>query len=177
MTQSVNRHRLTDEQWQMLEPLIPKAKRTGRPPREPREMLEAMIWLLRTGAPWRDLPDWYGPWQTVYSKFCQWREARVLEHVVEVLQVRLADAGKIDWELWCVDGTSVRAERAAHGLDVEVEAPGDLAPGDAVDKGHVANFGPLGQSDHLLGSSRWGWSKRVGRSRRYPPAGTRFRGG
>jgi transposase len=78
-------------------------------------MLEAMIWLLRTGSPWRDLPDWYGPWQTVYSKFRQWRDAEVLDRVVQKLQVRLADAGRVDWDLWCVDATSIRAARCAAG--------------------------------------------------------------
>lgn len=119
MVQSVNRHRLTDDQWQAIEPLVPRANRMGRPPRDRREMLEAMIWLLRTGSPWRDLPDWYGPWQTVYSKFRQWRDAEVFDRIVQKLQVRLADAGKIDWDLWCVDATSVRAARCAAGASRE----------------------------------------------------------
>ena len=77
--------------------------------------MEAMLWLARTGAPWRDLPDWYGPWQTVYTRFCHWRDDNTLDRVVERLQVLLADAGKIDWELWCIDGSSVRAARCAAG--------------------------------------------------------------
>lgn len=115
MTRQVNRHELTDEQWQVIEPLLPRPKRTGRPPRDAREMLEAMLWILRTGAPWRDLPDWYGPWITVYARFRQWRDDGVLDRVVEKLQMLLADRGKIDWDLWCVDGTSVRAARCAAG--------------------------------------------------------------
>jgi transposase len=78
-------------------------------------MLEAMLWLLRTGAPWRDLPDWYGPWETVYTRFREWRDDGVLDGVAQKLQILLADDGKIDWELWCIDGTSVRAARCAAG--------------------------------------------------------------
>lgn len=111
----MNRHGLTEDQWAAIEPLVPKPSRTGRPPRDAREMMDALMWLLRTGAPWRDLPDWFGPWQTAYTRFCHWRDQGVLDRIVEKLQVLLADAGKIDWELWCVDGTSVRAARCAAG--------------------------------------------------------------
>jgi transposase len=111
----VNRHEMTDGQWEVIAPLLPRLKHMGRPPRDAREMLDAMLWLLRTGAPWRDLPDWYGPWQTVYTRFCQWRDSGVLDRMVEKLQVLLGDAGKIDWELWCIDGSSIRAARCAAG--------------------------------------------------------------
>ena len=115
MIATVNRHGLTDEQWVVIEPLVPKPKRMGRPPRDAREMMDALMWMLRTGAPWRDLPDWFGPWQTAYTRFSQWRDSGLLDRIVVKLQVMLADAGKIDWELWCVDGTSVRAARCAAG--------------------------------------------------------------
>jgi len=111
----VNRHGLTDDQWAVIEPLVPKPNHMGRPPRDAREMMDALMWLLRTGAPWRDLPDWFGPWQTAYTRFCQWRDQGLLDRIVEKLQVLLGDAGKIDWDLWCVDGTSVRAARCAAG--------------------------------------------------------------
>lgn len=115
MVARVNRHGLTDDQWAVVEPLIPRPNHMGRPPRDAREMMDALMWILRTGAPWRDLPDWFGPWQTAYTRFCQWRDQGVLDRIVERLQVLLADAGKIDWELWCVDGSSVRAARCAAG--------------------------------------------------------------
>lgn len=115
MVGRVNRHELTDEQWQVVAPLVPAPSRMGRPPRDPREMLDAMLWIVRTGAPWRDVPDWYGPWQTVYTRFTDWRDSGLLDRMVEKLQVLLADGDKIDWELWCVDGTSVRAARCAAG--------------------------------------------------------------
>jgi transposase len=78
-------------------------------------MLDALLWVLRTGAPWRDLPDFYGPWETVYSRFRIWRKDGVFDRIVERLQVELDDAGKIDWDLWCIDGSNVRAARCAAG--------------------------------------------------------------
>ena len=115
MLRVANRHELPNTQWHVVEPLLPRPLRRGRPPRDAREMLEAMLWLMRTGSPWRDLPDWYGPWQTVYSRFSLWRDRGVLDRLVEQLQVQLGDADKIDWELWCIDGTMIRAARCAAG--------------------------------------------------------------
>ena len=116
MTRPANRHELTDQEWERIAALIPAARPgRGRPRRDPREMLDAMLWLLRTSAPWRDLPDFYGPWETVYSRFRIWRQEGVFDHIVERLQVELDDAGKIDWDLWCIDGSNVRAARCAAG--------------------------------------------------------------
>jgi transposase len=78
-------------------------------------MLNAIFWLLRTGAPWRDLPERYGPWQTVYEWFTRWRRDGTWDRMLEALQIRLDREGRIDWDLWCVDGTNVRASRAAAG--------------------------------------------------------------
>ena len=64
---------------------------------------------------WRALPDWFGPWQTSYTRFCQLRDSGVLDRIVEKLLVLLADADEIDWELWCIDGSSIRAARCAAG--------------------------------------------------------------
>ena len=109
------RHELSDEQWQRIERLLPPRKRRGRPRKDPRQMLNGMLWVLRTGAPWRDLPPCYGSFQTVHRTFTDWRAAGVLEHVVEGLQGALNESGEIDWDLWCVDGSSVRAARCASG--------------------------------------------------------------
>ena len=117
----MRRHALTDEQWLLIEPLIPKSKaRTGRPPRDRRVLLDGIFWILGTGAPWRDLPDRFGPWQTVYDHFSQWRRSGVFNRIVDAMQVKLDQKGLIDWELWCVDGASVRAARAAAGADKKV---------------------------------------------------------
>src|SRR4051794_1906253 len=117
----MKRHELTDEQWTLVEPHVPRSKaRTGRPPRDARLMLNGIFWVLSTGAPWRDLPERFGPWQTVYDHFAKWRRNGVLASILEALQIKLDERGLIDWELWCVDGASVRATRAAAGAEKKV---------------------------------------------------------
>ena len=112
----MKRHELMDEQWALVDPHIPRSKaRTGRPPSDRRLMLNGIFWILGAGAPWRDLPERFGPWQTVYDHFRKWRKSGVFAAIVEALQVKLDKDGYIDWELWCVDGSSVRAARAAAG--------------------------------------------------------------
>jgi len=117
----MKRHELTDEQWALVEPHLPRSKaRTGRPPSDRRTLLNGIFWILSTGAPWRDLPERFGPWQTVYDHFRRWRKSGVFAAIVEALQVKLDNKGHIDWELWCVDGAIVRAARAAGGADKKV---------------------------------------------------------
>jgi transposase len=120
----MKRHALTDEQWAMVEPLIPRPKKRksgrGRPPKDPRLMLDGILWILATGAPWRDLPDRFGRWRTVYGYFSQWRRGGVFSAIIQRLQIKLDNKGLIDWELWCVDGACVRASRAAAGAEKKV---------------------------------------------------------
>lgn len=111
----IRRHDLTDEQWEAIRSVIPRPENRRGLPRQPRRLLNGMLWILRTGAPWRDLPDRYGPWKTVWCRFVLWRETGVLDDLKGELLKQLNDAGKIDWDLWCIDGTSVRASRAATG--------------------------------------------------------------
>ena len=119
----MRRHELLDEQWEVIQPLLPvHTATTGRPARDPRTMLNAMLWVLRTGAPWRDLPERFGPWQSAYHYFNAWRKAGLFDRLLEALQIRLDAAGQIDWDLWCVDGSSVRASRAAAGAPKKVSA-------------------------------------------------------
>ena len=125
----MHRHELTDEQWSAVEPLIPKrTATTGRPPSDPRLMLNGILWILCTGAPWRDLPSRFGPWQTVYDHFRNWRNAGLFAAILEALHIKLDKAGRIAWDLWCVDGASVRAARAAAGACKKV-ASGAAASG------------------------------------------------
>jgi len=78
-------------------------------------MFNALMWILRTGAPWRDLPDHYGPYQTVFHRFNAWRKDGTLDRILERLHLKLDREGRIDWDLWCIDGTNIRATRAASG--------------------------------------------------------------
>ena len=78
-------------------------------------MLDGVLWVMKTGAPWRDLPDRFGPWKTVYERFRRWRTDGTLDRVVARLQRDLDREGLIDWSAFCIDATSVRASRAAAG--------------------------------------------------------------
>ena len=112
----MDRHTLTIEQWAVIADLFPENSRSaGRPWKDHRRMINGMFWILRTGAPWRDLPKRFGPWKTVYDRFNRYRRDGTLDRIVERLQMKLDQAGRIDWELFCVDGSSVRAHRAAAG--------------------------------------------------------------
>jgi transposase len=111
----MHRGELTDEQWATLAPLLPARARTGRPPKSHRRMLNGMLWILRTGAPWRDLPARYGKWNSVAKRFYRWRAAGVLERVALALE-RAGDlAGRLDWDRHFVDASIVRAHQHAAG--------------------------------------------------------------
>jgi transposase len=110
------RHGLTDEQWALIEDMFPRnGEHAGRPWRGHRQMIDGMLWILTTGAPWRDLPEEFGPWQTVYHRFNTYRRDGTFDRIFERLQLKLNEEGKIDCELFCIDGSSVRASHAAAG--------------------------------------------------------------
>jgi transposase len=111
----VRRYDLSVAQWSLLAPEFPPPASTGRPRRDRRQIWNGILWILHTGAPWRDLPLTYGPWQTVYHYFNLWRKDGTFDRAVERLRERLDRQGLIDWDLWMVDGSSIRAGRAAGG--------------------------------------------------------------
>lgn len=112
----VRRHELTDEQWEKIEPLLPPQRpETGRPRADHRQMINGMLWILRTGAPWRDLPERYGPWQTVYGRFNRWRKKGLWQEIFKKVQVAADRRGEIEWEVHFVDSTMVRAHQHAAG--------------------------------------------------------------
>ena len=108
------RYELTDEQWDLVKGLFPTQKRGGKW-NDHRTTLDGMLWMLRSGAPWRDLPERYGKWKSVYGRFNRWRREGTFDRLLKALQIRLDKQGKIDWDLWLVDGSNVRASRAAAG--------------------------------------------------------------
>jgi transposase len=111
-----NERELTDEQWRVLEPLLPAQRpRMGRPPHDHRVMLEGMLWIARTGAPWRDLPEGFGKWQTVAGRFYDWRRRGVFAQVLTGLLERADAQGTLEWLLHFVDGSVVRAHQHAAG--------------------------------------------------------------
>jgi transposase len=112
----VRRHDLTDAQWARLRPLLPpQHPATGRPAHDHRTVVNALLWRLKTGAPWRDLPERYGPWSTVYSRFRRWQRAGVWDRVLATLQQAGDGRGALDGSLHFIDGTTVRAHQHAAG--------------------------------------------------------------
>ena len=107
---------MTDAQWQSLAPLLPPEKpRTGRPNEDHWRIVNGILWVHRTGAPWRDLPRRYGPVGTVSSRFYRWRGAGIWQRVLAGLQAAADARGAIDWDLHFVDATIVRAHQHAAG--------------------------------------------------------------
>lgn len=94
---------------------MPENGRRGGQWKDHRLILNGMLWRLRTGAPWRDLPERYGPWQSVYDRFNRWSADGTLRALAQTLLVELDNAELIDWDLWSIDGSSIRAGRAAAG--------------------------------------------------------------
>lgn len=111
----VRRHELSDEEWQKLAPLLPRVQTSGRYYCDHRKILNGMLYWLHTGVPWRDLPERYGPWQTVYSRFRRWSREGLWDRILSSLQRELDGIGQLEWELWCIDGSNVRAHKAAAG--------------------------------------------------------------
>jgi transposase len=130
------RHELTDAQWERLEPLLPPQRaRTGRPAHDHRTVLNGILWMLRAGAPWRDLPERYGSWTTVYSRFRRWRDAGIWDRILRELQTEAAHDGTLDDTLAFIDGTNIRAHH--HAIGAKKGAPtGNL---DAVGVAGAAN--------------------------------------
>jgi len=120
----MHRGDLTNEQWQKLEPLLPPQKpHTGRPNNDHRTVVNGILWVLRTGAPWRDLPERYGSWPTVSSRFQRWRQAGIWDRILSELQAQGDQEGRLDWELHFVDGTIVRAHQHAAGAKKATRRP------------------------------------------------------
>lgn len=126
------RSQLTDEEYALIEPLLPATDHgggRGRPFLPHRLMLEAIFWIHRTGAPWRDLPEEYGKWSTVYERFRRWRQSGLFQKLVDALAAAARKADKIDFEFSAADGgqssialseskirrSNIRAHRCAAG--------------------------------------------------------------
>lgn len=105
------RNRLTDKQWNLIKDVFPEPASTGRPPVCRRMVMDGILWINRTGSPWRDLPEEFGKWGTVWDLFNTWTSDGTLDEILERLRERI----NLDGELWCLDGTIVRAARCANG--------------------------------------------------------------
>ena len=112
---------LTDAQWQRIAPLLPGKKGDpGRSGDDNRRSLEGILWIVRTGAPWRDLPEHFGKWFTVWKRFRRWALNGVFEKVFKAL------SGEPDMEYALMDGTIVKVHRhgtgAKGGLKIRLSA-------------------------------------------------------
>ena len=113
---SHRRGELTQEQWERIQPLLPAQKpKTGRPSLSHRKVINGILWVLRTGAPWRDLPKRYGAWQTVSGRFYRWQRNGLWQQLLEELQHQAETIGQVNWEIHYVDGSIVRAHQHAAG--------------------------------------------------------------
>jgi transposase len=106
------RGRLSDEEWSFFEPFVMSASPLGgRPPRDHRRVLDAIFWIARTGAPWRDLPAEFGNWNSVFRQFRRWTASGLWDVMLEAL----ADGGGDADLLQMIDSTSIRAHHCAAG--------------------------------------------------------------
>ena len=110
------RRDLTNAEWERLEPLLPTREgKQGRPYVDHRRILNGMLWVMRTGAPWRDMPERYGSWRTVYSRFRRWTQAGVFDRIEQQLQAEEDAKGNIDWSSCALDGSYVKVHPHAVG--------------------------------------------------------------
>ena len=110
------REELTDEQWSLIEPLFEKTdeiQTRGRPPRPAREVLNGVLWILRSGARWQDLPERFPPYQTCHRRFQEWVKDGRLRKVLETLAQDLFERGKLDLSETFIDGTFIAAKKGA----------------------------------------------------------------
>lgn len=105
------RYEQSDEEWERVKGLLPpdKLEKQGRPPKPNRDMFNAILWIARSGAAWRDLPERYGPWETVYTRFKKWDEQGVFEEIFAILSI---DA---DYQDLSLDSTSIKAYEHSAG--------------------------------------------------------------
>ncbi|WKZ34455.1 MAG: IS5 family transposase [Anaerolineales bacterium] len=111
---------IKDEQWAIVRPLLPKPVRRadgrGRPRVNDREILNGILWILRTGARWQDLPERYPPYQTCHRRFQEWVQAGVFEKVLQALVRDVKERGKLDLTECFIDGSFVIAKKGAEGV-------------------------------------------------------------
>ncbi len=112
----MRRYELSDEQYALIEPYLPTIKPTGGHPwSEHRKVLNGLFWKLRSGAPWRDIPERYGPWSTIYDRYRSWCQEGRFAAILIALREQLDERDQLDWEQWWVDSSNIRASRAAAG--------------------------------------------------------------
>ncbi|MGH3211073.1 MAG: IS5 family transposase [Trebonia sp.] len=143
---AAGRHDLGDDQWRVLEPLLPRGKKPGRPAKwSRRQLIDGIRWRARTGSPWRDVPPCYGPWQSVYGLFRRWQRDGTWRRLLTALQALADAAGHVTWDV-SVDSGTARAHQHAAGARKDGAAQREPPGGDGAPE----------PGDHALGRSRGG---------------------
>ncbi|WTA94877.1 IS5 family transposase (plasmid) [Streptomyces cyaneofuscatus] len=109
----MRRHELSDAEWEFVRPLLPESSR-GRKRLDDRRVLNGIVWKFRTGTAWRDVPERYGPWATLHTRFRRWAVDGTFDRMLRDAQAKADAAGDIEW-LVSVDSTVVRAHQHAAG--------------------------------------------------------------
>ena len=110
MADEIHRHDITDHAWAIIEPHLPGRKGVwGGVARDNRKFVDAVVWILRTGAPWRDLPKEYGDWKNTHRRFCRWRDKGIWEKLLEVV------IDEPDFEWLMIDASHAKAHQHACG--------------------------------------------------------------
>ncbi|MFF7082093.1 IS5 family transposase [Streptomyces lavendulae] len=109
----IRRHELSDAEWELVQPLLPQPA-LGRPRLDDRRVLNGIVWKFRTGVAWRDVPDRYGSWASLHTRFRRWAADGTFERMLQAAQAQADAAGDIEW-LVSVDSTVVRAHQHASG--------------------------------------------------------------
>ena len=130
------RHELTDAEWGLVEPHLP-ARSRGRAWADHRRIINGVLFWASTGIPWRDRPERFGPWQTVYERFRRWRDDGTWGRLLTALQRAADRAGLIDWSLFGVGSTTIRASRSAAGGGKNRPAQGAGRPRPGPQSGRV----------------------------------------
>ena len=106
-----SRHELTDHQWKLIDPLLPKGKKRGRPMADPRKTLNGILFVLKTGCAWADMPKAYGSHVTCWRRLRQWQKDGTWERIWRKLLQQCDEQQKINWEYCFLDGTFVPAKK------------------------------------------------------------------
>ncbi len=110
----VGRGELTDRAWATIEPLLPRRGRRGGQWQDHRQVINGILWKVRTGAPWRDLPERYGPWQTCADRLYRWRREGLWDRLLTQAQTTSDAVGEVVWEV-SIDSSTARAHQHASG--------------------------------------------------------------
>lgn len=111
----MRRYELSESQFKLIADLLPTNSGRGGKWNDHRTTLNGIFWILHSGAQWRELPERYGKWQSVYDRFNRWRRDGTIDRILERLQFKLNEEGYIDLDTWSIDATVVRASRSAAG--------------------------------------------------------------